>query len=50
MFTFDLKKEAWKVGESPDMEVSCSGCVELGLVIRTVSSLGIPTALGGGGG
>ncbi len=47
MGTFDLKNEAWKVGESPDMEVSCSGCVKLGLVIRTVSSRGMPTALGG---
>jgi hypothetical protein len=31
LLTFDLKKEAWKTGESPDIELRWRGCEELGL-------------------
>ncbi len=45
LLTFDLKKEAWKAGESPDIELRWRGCDWLGLCTRMLSILGMPTLL-----
>lgn len=40
-----MKKEAWKTGESPDIELRCRVWVVLGLLICIVSNFGMPILL-----